>query len=601
MTMQDLYKGFKKVAEDDLKATLRHENGHELNIAKSGLSKKQKVQLEKLPLHQAEGTSNTDAFQKLQSEMENVKLGAEPSQEPQMSGIPFQPTEAQLSAQQPSVGYKIGQSLSKVVTPITEPLVGMVEGYKTLGKQAGDKLSQVGEAAGEVAKEIGAGIVGAPMPQKTKSKIGTQPEQERQLTETQREAESLLSQDEMASAKELGLLPQDDATQKPTLSPKAAIPPEPDQVLQQQAATKPEITKRAVDLTRPLNAPTIIRTPEEVILDPSVNETERAQALVLAAQNIQSKIERANLDFQEEMRKPENQINVDRFYSNMSTGRKIRTIIGMLLGGMAGGILRQENPLIAMLNKEIDRDIEAQKMAREDKTNLYKQNLAVLKDSHAAYLQTANQLRSIVEMKMNDAKMKLDPKNLLAKSAIDAALSENKRKTIENNQAIANAELTQRFERAKQQGQLLEIPDRLDKNLDSAVRLTDNKGRSVKYYARNKSAVSELQKKADAISNAENVLKRIYQFNKQYGREVGFLGIDTPGYDTAQALNQEAKIAMVNLLSSGTLTERNAKLFDNLMPTAGAWKQDDAQRLLINATKTLLDQKKTLIQNNLMR
>jgi hypothetical protein len=54
--MQHLYKGFKKVAEDQQKAFLKHDNGHELHIAKSGLSKKHIKALEKLPLYQAEGT-----------------------------------------------------------------------------------------------------------------------------------------------------------------------------------------------------------------------------------------------------------------------------------------------------------------------------------------------------------------------------------------------------------------------------------------------------------------------------------------------------------------------------------------------------------------
>jgi len=285
----------------------------------------------------------------------------------------------------------------------------------------------------------------------------------------------------------------------------------------------------------------------------------------------------------------------------MSTGRKIRTIIGMLLGGMAGGILRQENPLIAMLNKEIDRDIESQKLAREDKTNLYKQNLQILKDSQAAYIQTANQLRTIVEMKMLDAQRKLDPNNMLGKTALQAGISENQRKVRENDAVLAKIALKEKFNQARQKGQFIEMPDEIDDRLDSAVRVTDAKGRSVKFYARNKGAVQELQKRADAISNAENLLARIIGFNKQHGREFGMMGVDTEYYNVAQALNDEAKIVMANLLSSGTVSERNAKLFDGLLPTAGAFKQGDAQRQAVNAARLLLGQKKTLIEGNLTR
>ncbi len=51
-----LYKGFKKVSEDDRSVTMAHPNGHRLQIAKSGLSSKLRRQLSSLPLNQAEGS-----------------------------------------------------------------------------------------------------------------------------------------------------------------------------------------------------------------------------------------------------------------------------------------------------------------------------------------------------------------------------------------------------------------------------------------------------------------------------------------------------------------------------------------------------------------
>lgn len=71
--MQDLYSGFRKVSEDEKTAVLEHDSGHKLNIAKSGLNKKQVAMLKKLPLYQAKGTGlveeevDTDAGQKLQN------------------------------------------------------------------------------------------------------------------------------------------------------------------------------------------------------------------------------------------------------------------------------------------------------------------------------------------------------------------------------------------------------------------------------------------------------------------------------------------------------------------------------------------------------
>jgi len=603
--MQDLYKGFKKVAEDDNSATLKHENGHELNIAKSGLSRKHKVQLEKLPLHQADGTElGNEKTDELLREMEAAKAGQALPQEPQMSGEPFQPTNEQLNQPQESFARQFGKSVrEKDIIPAYEDVKEYANAIRSAAKKyvvspiasAAEAYNQatgaIEQGAGEFLKGV-AGVEGQIPP----SKLQLRNQEQRQVAEQQKSAETAQKELELEEAKVLGL-----SADKPLATEQQVPTQDPEQILQQQAAATPEITKKSIDLTRPLNAPIALRTPEEVIVDPSVSETERAQALVMAAQNIQTQIQKSNQDFQEEMRKPENQINMDRFYSNMSTGRKIRTIIGMLLGGMAGGILRQENPLIAMLNKEIDRDIESQKLAREDKTNLYKQNLQILKDSQAAYIQTANQLRTIVEMKMLDAQRKLDPNNMLGKTALQAGISENQRKVRENDAVLAKIALKEKFNQARQKGQFIEMPDEIDDRLDSAVRVTDAKGRSVKFYARNKGAVQELQKRADAISNAENLLARIIGFNKQHGREFGMMGVDTEYYNVAQALNDEAKIVMANLLSSGTVSERNAKLFDGLLPTAGAFKQGDAQRQAVNAARLLLGQKKTLIEGNLTR
>ncbi len=52
----ELYKGFKKVSEDDKSVTMAHPNGHKLQIAKNGLSSKLRRQLSSLPLNQAEGS-----------------------------------------------------------------------------------------------------------------------------------------------------------------------------------------------------------------------------------------------------------------------------------------------------------------------------------------------------------------------------------------------------------------------------------------------------------------------------------------------------------------------------------------------------------------
>jgi len=567
--MQDLYKGFKKVNEDDSRAVLKHENGHELVIAKGGISKKQRRALDKLPIHQAEGTPTEEENQMPVPELDSGDA---------LKNIGAQITEA--------VAQKVIQGAEESI-----PAAGQTSSGPTAEEIAG--LQQFQQQQQQPMPPRPEGI-----PAPGLSAHGT-PEEEMDAVSPQMASgfgRAILEQPPVEVAPQgpvAGEAPGILGVTTPSVAPTEEVA--------EQVEPTPE--RRPLDLSRPLQAPAITRPPEEVMVDPNVSEADRAHAFIRAAQNVQARIEQADIDFRAEMRKPENQINPDRLYENMSTGKKIRTMIGILLGGAAGGILRQENPVMAMLNKQIERDIESQKASRADKMNLYKQNLDILKDGRAAYFQTATQLRGIVEMKLQDAKLKLDPNNIAGKTAIDAAIAENRLKAQQAKEGLAKFEMRKAYDQAQQEGKLIEVPDRLDERLESAVRVTDQKGRSVKLYARNKGAVSDLQKRSDAIASAESALRRIIDFNNKYGRQLEVVGIDVLGEmpAAAEALNAEARIAISSLLSTGQISERNVKLFEDILPKAGQIKLSDAAQKAAQSAKLLKDMKDLLIKNNLTR
>jgi len=597
--MQDLYRGFKKVSEDDNHAVLEHEQGHRLNIAKSGLSKKHLRNLSNLPLHQAQGTpieenemqsqefDSGDALKNIGAQIteavaQKVIEGAEESISPEQIEQMPEPTATDIQTGQPV--YK-----APGATP-SEPSTIMQQGGSRKVDPANLPVGPL-DVYGEILSPGGATLTY---------------EQAKQIAE-EKKAQQLAAQ-EQAQKEPSSLAPGETgpgilgATAPSAEAPSLAA----EQPTPQVSAPETIQPVRRLDLTRPVLAPTITKTPEEIMVDPNASEFDRANAFIMAAQNVQQRIENADKQFQEELRKPENQINPDRFYENMSTGRKIRTIIGLILGGAAGGILKQENPVLAMLNKQIDMDIEAQKASRADKYNLYKQNLEVLRDGRAAYFQTASQLRSLVDMKLQDAQLKLDPTNQAGKLALQAAMAENRTKLRQAQNELTKIELRKTYSAAAQKGDVIEMPDELDDRLESAVRVTDNKGRPVKLYARSKGMVNELQKRADAISTAENALKRVVDFNKKYGWQLSVPVLEKVGFqsqmaDAAETLNAEVRFAVSNLLSSGQLSERNADLFEDIFPKGGALKQEDAQKKAIQAARLLKDMKDTLIKNNLIR
>lgn len=591
--MQDLYKGFKKVAEDDSKAVLEHENGHRLNIAKSGLNRKQIAMLKKLPLHQAQGTNplldeEQDAGEELKqvgrniadAVAENIVEGASEATSTQVT--------PQLSPEQ--------------IAQMPEPTATSVE--------TGEPIAPgIGAEPAETRRPLPPHAFLTPFdaPMMLPGETGKQYQARKQQEYDEYQQQQLrIEEAEKAQQQRLGgpgifsvLQPPQPTTQETTLAPESTVPQD-QQQLQQPRISVPQ--KPTVDLTMPVVAPAVIRPPEEVMVDPSASETDRANAFFQAAMNTQAKIQAASDAFRSELQKPENRLNPNRFFEDMSVPRKITTALGMLLGGFAQGLTGQENPVLKLLDKEIDRDIQAQMQAREDKLSLFKINLQSLKDAQAAYNQTATQLRTILDMRMEEAKRKLDPTNQAGRLALEAAMIENKSKIAKANEELGKVELRRQYEEGAKRGQIVEIPDELDERKDRIVRVADAKGNLVKYYTRTPGAVKEAQDRADALNTAQEVLKKLNNFNKQYGFQFDLAGpIQAKMASAAETLNQEALFAVQQLISKGNISERNADLFKNVFPYAGAFKQEDAQNKAVQAAALLQTFKKQLIEGSLIK
>lgn len=96
-------------------------------------------------------------------------------------------------------------------------------------------------------------------------------------------------------------------------------------------------------------------------------------------------------------------INPNQYLENMKVGSKIASAIGLFLGGIGSAYTHQGNPALDFLNKQIDRDIEAQKAGANNKMNLYHANLAFFKDQNVALNETRAQLHDIYLTQMKQA------------------------------------------------------------------------------------------------------------------------------------------------------------------------------------------------------
>jgi hypothetical protein len=99
------------------------------------------------------------------------------------------------------------------------------------------------------------------------------------------------------------------------------------------------------------------------------------------------------------------QIDPNRYWGKARTGNQVLSGISLLLGGLGAGNTGQ-NAALPVIQKAIDRDIEAQKANMGNTHNLLSQNLARLGDSRAAELQTRMQYNAITQAMMAKAAAK---------------------------------------------------------------------------------------------------------------------------------------------------------------------------------------------------
>jgi len=136
----------------------------------------------------------------------------------------------------------------------------------------------------------------------------------------------------------------------------------------------------------------------ETSLDQSLrlgNEIEREYKKASA---LQSKLETPDqimdrFKAQDEMYKNElaaKKVDPHRLFNSYTTGQRIQNGIAMILGGFGGG--RGPNPVAEMMEKAIDRDIDAQKNDQANTMNLWKMNREKLQTDLQANLATQNQI-----------------------------------------------------------------------------------------------------------------------------------------------------------------------------------------------------------------
>lgn len=134
------------------------------------------------------------------------------------------------------------------------------------------------------------------------------------------------------------------------------------------------------------------------------------------------------------------EIDPHHFINSMSTGSKIATAIGIFLGGLGGG--GGANQVLDFVNKQIDRDIEAQRSKQGNARTLLETMSQVAGGQQAGAELTRSVMRDVFMHKMNAEALKYGGPMALAKVQQAGALAEQQTNGNLNRAAIQNAMLS---------------------------------------------------------------------------------------------------------------------------------------------------------------
>lgn len=96
-------------------------------------------------------------------------------------------------------------------------------------------------------------------------------------------------------------------------------------------------------------------------------------------------------------------IDPNRLMSNMGTGQKIGTAIGLILGGIGGGLTHSDNPVQQYLQGQINADIESQKADLGKKDNLLSMNMKRYGNLKDAEMMTRANMLDLSALKLKQA------------------------------------------------------------------------------------------------------------------------------------------------------------------------------------------------------
>jgi hypothetical protein len=358
-------KGFKKSSSDKHTTTLVHKNGHEIKLAHKALSKEMRDSLEKLPM--AEGAKKPDVrAERKEKEKAALQKFAE-------GGEVEQAADAAKDIAKDAPGAPITINIGHA-PQIPEQFNNPLAGQQAL-QQAQANRPQVDTAP------------------KLQDTFGVSKEQQAQMQ---------MAAQQPAAAQ---------GAQMPQIAPALPTPGQPDPSAAQasqdpygmeayQNSLGQGIAEQKAGILGEAQASAAAGAGQVRALHDAA-QTQQAQ--MKSFQDHYAELDNERKAFQQDVN--DSHVDPSHYMKSLGTGGQIATVIGLIMGGMAvrGN---HTNPALDVLNKQIDRDIDAQKAELGKKENLLSANLKQFGNMRDATDMTRVMQNDVVMNKLKEAAAK---------------------------------------------------------------------------------------------------------------------------------------------------------------------------------------------------
>lgn len=359
-------KHFKKTASDKTHTTLKHKDGHEIRLARSALGKDMQKSLDALPM--TEG-----------AEQSNPKLE-------ESKKTPSKPASAPKSPQKLADGGEVDEA---------------ADAAKKLSESSPDapitiNIGHPSPAAGPT-PDPAAMASFMPPPDANSTPMPGAPN----FSYGKQQAEAPMSPPQAAMPAPAAAPQDQSAAQAPQMPLTNQEAPDPYGINAYQNTLTQGISEQKAGLLGEAQAQGAMGREQANVLHQQVaQEQQRANDYNTHYQELDAERKNFQHDIQNQ------HIDPQRLINSQGIGQRIATGIGLILGGMGGGALGQENPAMAFLNKQIDRDIDAQKTELGKSENLLSANMKQFGNLRDATDMTRVMQNDVIQNQLKEAAAK---------------------------------------------------------------------------------------------------------------------------------------------------------------------------------------------------